>query len=244
MNVLGVSWHDRKNIGDTMSSPLLYFDFGKANTEIVRPGARPKRTPDLVVIGGGALVGPLPGIARKFRRARTVAWGVGFTIRDRLAPHHPSVYDAPARSVGLFGTRDWLGERWWVPCASCMHPAFDNPPEPTRPVVFYGHAERAPLAGLTPRLDNAEMDFARVIAFLASGSIVVTSSYHGMYWATLLGRQVIVEPFGSKFYHHRYPHPLERNWREGIDKTRCYPEALEECRRANRSFYARVMKHG
>lgn len=36
------------------------------------------------------------------------------------------------------------------------------------------------------------MDFNETVAFLGSSEVVLTTSYHGLYWATLLGRKVVV----------------------------------------------------
>ena len=53
-----------------------------------------------------------------------------------------------------------------------------------------------------------ETPFEEVAGFLASGRVVVTNSYHGAYWTTLLGRPTLLwEPWCSKFLLLRYPHP-------------------------------------
>jgi len=44
------------------------------------------------------------------------------------------------------------------------------------------------------------MNLDEVIAYIASGATVVTSSYHSMYWGFLLGRNFVSVPFGSKFF--------------------------------------------
>jgi hypothetical protein len=87
-----------------------------------------------------------------------------------------------------------------------MHPAFDLEYEIEHEVVYYGHHPLAPLEwarelGLGPVLTNAGTDMARVVAFLGSGRVIVTSSYHGVYWGRLLGRTVVPQPRGSKFWH-------------------------------------------
>ncbi len=60
-----------------------------------------------------------------------------------------------------------------------------------------------------------------------------------MYWATLLGKKVIVFPFSSRFYGMKHQPQLcdISNWKNVIKNTTCYSEALEECRQANTTFY-------
>ena len=44
------------------------------------------------------------------------------------------------------------------------------------------------------------LDENKTIEFIGSGDVVVTNSYHGAYWATLLGKVVVAFPWASKFY--------------------------------------------
>ena len=58
---------------------------------------------------------------------------------------------------------------------------------------------------------EAAADPLRVLEFLGSSEVVVTSAYHGLYWATLLGRKVVVaNMFSSKFAAFPYPPALPR----------------------------------
>jgi len=86
------------------------------------------------------------------------------------------------------------------------------------------------------------MDLERVLAFLASGETVITNSYHGSYWAKLLGRKVVMIPFSDKFLHFRYPVPVatRENYLELIPKAQVYPEALGVCRQRNVEFAEKV----
>ena len=76
--------------------------------------------------------------------------------------------------------------------------------------------------------------------FVGSGAKVVTNSYHGAYWAMLLGRKVVLAaPYSSKFHHYRHPPEIseDRSWTPALS---CHGKddrgALQECRDANRKF--------
>lgn len=202
------------NIGDQVCGPALYYP-GFDQQDI---GSAPNRDlKTIVVYGGGAIAGPAIRHAN-LQSYPTVFWGGGSTRRNQKT--HP----VPDYSVfQLAGTRDW-GQGDWLPCVSCKHPAFDREYEIKHDVVHYGHRAVKPImkSGV-PYLDNEHPSFDEVISFLGSGSTVVTSSYHGMYWATLLKRNVIVDGFGSKFY---YMPNLE----------------LSQCRELNDEFYQKVIK--
>ena len=111
----------------------------------------------------------------------------------------------------------------------------------------------------------------KVLDFLGSGETVLTSSYHGVYWATLLGRKVLAFPFSSKFYtlkHKPNMYPVElwlrkkksfierlnfryknkfyfpstNSWQSLLKDSQSYPESLEECRHKNQLYYSKVME--
>ena len=174
--------------------------------------------------------------------AELIAWGLGHNRHGGPGGRHPGFL----RHFQLVGVRDSGPDVPaafdWVPCASCMHAAFDAPAEIVHEVAYYSH-ERFPLAadGL-PRLANNERDFSKVVRFLASAETVVTNSYHGMYWATLLGRKVVVLPFSSKFHSFRYPVALAtpEDWQSACRRARAFPQALQECRAANLAFAEKV----
>jgi hypothetical protein len=240
MKIVGLSCTEARNVGDRYASPLRYFQFpGQAANENVRD--RKRQSADIVILGGGSLARHAEIIAADFPKSCKIAWGIGHTQRDHLAPHDE--YKALLKHFDFYGIRDWglVDDEHYVPCASCMLPHFDRTYEVEHEFVFYGHEKLSPLTGMTPRLTNSEMDIDKVMAFLGSGETIVTSSYHGMYWGTLLGRKVIAIPFGSKFFHFKYPVPLCSKWEEGKTRAQIFPEALCESRERNQRFYEKVI---
>ncbi len=244
MKILNLYYKDTPNIGDRSSAPASYFPLlaeeMQANGPIPRDSA--------VIIGGGGLLHP--GLEPTLRRIlatrprRSVLWGIGTNVpRPGAVPWYP---DWIAR-CDLVGLRDYPNPFRWVPCASCMSPLFDWDFPPEHEVVIYRHGDRFGLIPPTsaPTLTNFCRNLEEVIRFLGSGEYVVTDTYHGAYWATLLGRKVIVYPSSTRHRYTRYVYPLlERGdpWTKGRASACTYPEALEECRAANRGFYRDVSK--
>lgn len=211
---------DTDNIGDKVCAPGLYYDIPTqdidsiSNCDLKQP----------IIYGGGAIAN------RAIRHARlqsesTFFWGGGHTIRH--ATHHKSIPDYSVFT--LAGVRDYKTHPVWVPCASCKSELFDREYEVSHKTVYYGHKQLLPLDGV-PYLDNEHFSFEEVIAFLASGEQVITSSYHGVYWASLLGKSVERRSFGSKFHYFKYD-PIYPN-----------PDFLEECRAENDAFYESVLR--
>lgn len=229
-----------RNVGDLASAPALYFpDLGATVADTGEPLPAETRA---VIFGGGALGQRLlrQGDFWAGDSRITIAWGVGTSIRGERDP------DRPADWLTLYGSREWGWQSpWaeWAPCASCMAREFDRVPEPAYDAVLYFNARRgAPEIDGIPRSDN-EQSFAAAVAFLASGMTVVTNSYHGAYWALLMGRKVvIVGAYSSKFYGFRWPPEYAEavDWRAAAAKARVYPGALDAARAATIAFADRV----
>lgn len=213
---------DTENIGDKMCAPGLYYDLGPVENLTTYASKGNLSRP--VIYGGGAIASRAVRNAR-LQRGITFFWSGGHTTRGK------SKHDAtPDYSVfDLAGTRDYGTWKNWVPCVSCKSSLFDKDYDVTHSKVYYGHKKLKPF-DKKPYMDNEHRSFEDVISFLASGETVVTSSYHGVYWAMLLGKKVEMHPFGSKFSYFKY-----EPGKQPID-------FLEECRDANDHFYLRVME--
>ena len=159
---------------------------------------------ETVILGGGGVLKYSDRICKARHR---VVWGAGVN-RPRL---RKSDTIPDLSEWDLIGIRDWNRGYPWVPCASCLHEVFDHPHDVTQEFVVMAGSPLE-IRGLPSLRCNVGHQLTDIIRHLGSGETVVTSSYHGWYWATLLGRRVVVIPNSgaSKFYHLRWPTPLER----------------------------------
>ena len=252
-----------ENIGDLRSAPLRYFPFlsqaksldlvewEKANRETPIEEDPLRHTAGVIVGGGGLLEIDFftPAIDRLRRLnaagAKVAFWGVGhneWRIGDwRKLKHTIKPLDF---EDALIGIRDFGQAYRWTPCVSCMSRHFDRTFEIEHEVVAYLHSatlERWPhtVSHLTsfPTLSN-KASFEEAIAFLGSGALILTDSYHGAYWGTLLGRKVVAFPSSSKLYDMRHAVPLcsPADWKRYARLAVAYPEALEDCRAATQAF--------
>lgn len=243
---------DETNCGDWWSLPANYFSFpNHDNVFDISDVREDDEFYGWVIAGGGGLIGPafpeLPRIVNS-GNTRVIGWGLGNNMIDRkmegFVSEFPEFPDY-VRNFDMLGVRDDIPGYRWVPCASCMHPIFSESFEIKHEIVVFEH-KRIPM-GISgvPVMTNACGDIITVVDFLASGNVVVTNSYHGAYWATLLGRKCIAVPFSSKFNRMRFsPALCHRNdWQVALDLCVSYPEALSECRLSNIKFYNDVMEY-
>ena len=213
---------------------------------------------DLIVVGGGGLLQNdffSAGFERIFtekkKSASTILWGAGhneWRLNDWR--HLACGHDFTKMPFDLIGVRDYDEGYEYVPCVSCMSPLFDINRGNTvcRDVGLYVHEgtmqnetfrSRLP-AGIQILSNNASFEDA--VKYLSECDVVLTDSFHGAYWATLLGRRVIAFPSSSKFYSLRHPVPLcsPQHWTRYVKMASVYDGALEECRSINNQFASKV----
>ena len=175
------------------------------------------------IVGGGGLL--FPRFVKKFvalQQFKTqyqdqipiqlITWGVGQQIYrtdpDRQCYYQNFDYSEYLQGFDLIGIRDFdhpNPDYHWVPCVSCMSNQFDKPRSIEHEFVVFSHKKFQIKLGNFPYMTNNTHDFSQVLDFLGSGDTILTSSYHGVYWGTLLGRKVLAFPFSSKFYTLKHP---------------------------------------
>jgi hypothetical protein len=227
---------DKNNLGDKVCSPIDYITLPDGvsfeRLDIRSPDER--FNGDIVVFGGGGMLHPDVDyrmvsilVEQICAKRKTVVWGIGTNY------HHTNraVWPKWLGDCNLIGLRDKGSPYQLVPCPSCLHLAFDDAIklQPTRESVVYEHWQH-PLGwtGYPVRVSNRQRvaNLQWVLGYLASGETVITNTYHGAYWASLLGRKVkIIEPFSNRFTH-GFHFPVGE----------AVPGLLEECRNLNRQF--------
>ena len=253
------------NIGDRLSAPYLYYSFDYEACIDICDTKAISRIPkgSTIIVGGGGLMMPF---FDRYRDAllerqpeKVVWWAVG---ERRIQNTQTGYISEPMAKDSI--QADWFNKNYLVgfrqstshysflPCVSCKAVAeFCNTATvsiPKHDVVFFEHAH-VPLPDAGPYLkrNNHNIESDELFSFLNSARVVVTNSYHGMYWSVLLGKQVVVVPFSSGLYHH----PWTVHWASPENLTEVIQQALaiqttpnknslNECVSLNDAFYLAV----
>ena len=158
-------------------------------------------------------------------------------------------YPEEMKQFNRVGIRD-IGQQYdWAPCASCMHPALSKKYSIKNPVIWFEHKKQLIKDKMfgnesIPRFVNSGSNIEQTIELLGSAEVVLTNSYHGAYWATLLKRKVIVVgPWSSKFKYLKHQPAFvdtAQEWRDAIDNAVVHNDALDECKSATQTFWDAV----
>lgn len=247
---------DPNNAGDWFSCPATYFPFRAHKiSDIFFPSKEDIPEKDsVVIVGGGGLAKAtfrknLDALFNDRNDLSKVTWGIGFNTTEttgRLLPSNDiNLYGDYFSDFDIIGTREFGSPQHgtWVPCASCMHSAFDyfaSRPKSSS-IGVYSHKNR-PLSVDTsrlPSLTNWGNNLVEKLDFLSRYEYILTNTYHGAYWATLLGAKVLCDPFKSSLHSFKHLPIMVNNaiTADILNSTKTYPNALSECRVANVKFY-------
>ncbi len=246
MNKLANVFHcNAENIGDRMCGPAQYL-WPKLAQVLPVSKSLPLGVEN-IILGGGQIFSQLSKLSAENsgrpNPSKLLAWGVGLPVRGAK--------DGDVKTVSerfrLFSTRnfDWRDVLPFVPCASCLSNIFDTADLPIHEVVVFNHRRKPNANGVPesiPVMANSIADPISALRFIASGETVITSSYHGVYWAQLLGRRVICIPYNDKFrtFQHQPTFASPENWRHCIKQARKYEPLLGEYRFLNEMFARQV----
>ena len=247
---------DKTNVGDWWCPPFRYFPFKPSVIgDILDQSFSLENTKTLILGGGGIgsdFFRPFLKEIEKKNIETTVLWGGGVDVKviknELLTSKEQDLHGNYFDFMTEVGTRVFSSPQkfTYIPCTSCMNNLFFKYREvkPKHLLGVYSH-KRVPLLenddkDIYPRQDNNGDDLEEKLKFLASCEYIITNTYHGLYWATLLERKVIVLPFKSGLFSFKYSPVFCFDGKitdELLNKARIHTGVLEESRKLNFGFY-------
>jgi hypothetical protein len=236
-------------MGDMAASPLNYFfDFFKSYNILRHDIDHIKwmeiSAYDIVIIGGSGMLYVTESfqtnIAKLYEiNPNVIAWSVGFNTHYG----RPISYPLDMTKFKLIGIRDYQhpSSLPYLPCVSCLAKELKKKMPIRREVGIIEHAT-FPIDGFTHEKISNAYSFQTITDFIASSEVILSTSYHVIYWATLMGkRTVCINPFSTKFEYFKYkPVFYSGNPKADIAKTVVYEGCLEEAIELNNLFFNRV----
>lgn len=213
-----------------------------------------------LIIGGGGLLN-----IRHFDRQiqlfeqlkdmgkKTVIWGAGHNKGGKGKKDGVHTYNFNPGNFGIVGTRDYgmHGKNIdFVPCVSCLLPELEDAQEPIHEigVLFCTKSMKNPKLvqkfNEYPNSSNTT-NLEVMMNFIKQCDVLITDSYHAMYWAMLMNRKTVVVPTTSKFLDFKYK-PVFSSFDHclnDVSKASSYSGVLEECREINRTFAHKVFDY-
>lgn len=267
IDVVNIHRYNPNNIGDFYCGPHHYFDELKGkhldifdykrDDKNVRDNWSKQISNNALIIGGGGLLN-LSGFEKQFqlfeeltnKGKKTIIWGSGHNNHNKSKFGKKINYNVDTSKFGLVGVREYGRKEEWVPCVSCLHPIFDNNIESTQEIGVVFHQKTLRNKKIQskfsefPSVSNKD-SFEDVVRFIKKTEIILTDSYHAMYWGILLNKKVMVFPNSTKFYEFKYQPVISTfdNFKNDLNKLQNYSEAKEDCRTTNLNFANKVFDY-
>lgn len=177
-------------------------------------------------------------------KAPKIIWGAGHNGDVTKKNKGTFIFPNYLAEFKLVGIRDYGQNINWVPCASCMHPALQKTYTIKNDIIWFEHKKQLIKDfgnDSIPRFINSGSNIEQTIELLGSANIIITNSYHGAFWGTLLKKRVVVvQPWSTKFYGFKHAPAISEKietWRESLEQARVYDYALEECMSVTTNYW-------
>lgn len=234
------------NVGDMYCNPSRYFNFDGLSSYCITKAGKLDLDNKTIIVGGGGLIRRYftkhTDLINSSNYKNLIVWGIGHNFGWKEDMWWP---EWMTKST-LWGVRDYINgyEKNYLPCVSCMHPAFDKSYsiKHNHGYFLHHHSSKYRPKNNDVVMYNDNTDMNDVIKYIGSCKTIITDSYHGAYWGLLLGRDVRVVSWTSKFDNFKtQPTIIDKieNWQK-FSKTINDPNYLNECRKLNINFYKKV----
>jgi hypothetical protein len=253
------------NLGDWICCPYYYYEdyFAQFTCLIHSDWAvlwHEIERDDIVIFGGGGLLDNSDELNRVLNRLidrcdNVIIWGAGTHkyTDNNIFGKKTATEEIQYKRAALVGVRDYQHPSGlpYLPCVSCMNPAFSIPQEDVAIRRNIGTIKSAlestfAVQNLPSSVTNAE-PIGTVVRYILSSKHILVSSYHGAYWSMLLGRKAILPATRlgvDKYKYFRHPVGFfagdtfdENELLRVADEIAEIPDFLEESRRLTGEFF-------
>ena len=221
---------DKTNIGDMVSNCSEYYSFKFLDIvkhDIYSPQFEKIQKNDTIILSGGGLLNCLEIWNKNINELlslseNVIGWGIGFnthyntTIKTKIN----------LKKFKLLGLRDYCppyeSNSTYVPCSSCNLKQLNYKYNIIRNIGIIEHHHHKIL--LKEKYDkiNNEININDLIKFIGESNIIITNTYHALYFSALLNKKCILyKPFSEKFNHinfnyvtHKSNHDIQESCRE------------------------------
>jgi hypothetical protein len=257
------------NLGDWIASPYYYFpDFFQKYTCVLHSTWailwHEIESDDIVIFGGGGLIDNSNSLNQVLNRLldkckNVIVWGAGSHkySHDNVFGIQSSSVPVKFEKAAMVGIRDYKHpyNLPFLPCASCLHPAFDlkdSNIQVKRRVgaMKHGLDSTFGISGVPSFITNSH-SITEIARYILESETMIVTSYHGAFWSMLLGRKVIVLESRKgieKYRYFKYPVAFckdnikydEEYMTKIASELPDLPDFLKEARKINLEFFEKV----
>jgi len=193
------------------------------------------KSTDVVIVGGGGLLNATAEWNYNINKAanlagKSIIWSAGFNSNSKQRTNSSIDFKA----FDLVAVRDYKYKNFRnVPCATCVLPEISKDYPVKRHIGVVAHKD------VPHHLPKEIHEYEKVtnsaplhemIEFIGNSEIVLTNSYHAVYWSILMKKKCILfAPRSEKYDFYKYPPVLySGDLTADISRAVIYPNAFED----------------
>lgn len=244
---------DDSNCGDKIVCPILYYYDYFRQYRIKRHDIRfidfeSISNTDVVIIGGGGLFDYAEFTNRAINKvletgAKVIAWSPGFNSHRQYGDYVGTKINFDkfvAVTVRDFQNKDNLP---YLADVTCKLPGLKKEYSVKRKFGVAKHKDY-PMDDLNYDSITNDREIDEILQFIGESEIVISNSFHMIYWSLLMGKKTIcADPFSSRFYSYQYKpeyfHSGVDNLLDCAQRAKQY-DILDACIQENDLFFTRV----
>lgn len=248
---------DKTNTGDMVSNCSEYYSF--ENYQIIKhdiysPDFASIKKNDPIILSGGGLLNCLENWNKNINKLLELSenvfgWGIGFN------KHHNNHIKTKINlsKFKLLGIRDYKqsyeSNTRYLPCSSCNLPQLKYEYKIQRNIgIIEHHHNKIILKEKYDKINN-ELNIDDIIKFIGESNIIITNTYHALYFSALLNKKCILynsfsEKFNhTKFHYINYKNNMELNENNNmLNETQTLnKELLQNSIKINDIFYSDII---
>lgn len=246
---------DEDNCGDRVVCPLLHYYDYFSQYRVMRHDMRfvdydRITSGDVVIIGGGGMFNYAEFTNRAINRvldtgATVLAWSPGFNTHTEYCGTFKTEIDF--ERFAFVTVRDFQNSYGlgYLPDVTCKLQGLEKQYGIKREFGIARHKDY-PIKGLAFDTITNDQKLEDILRFIGESEVVVSNSFHMIYWALLMGKRTIcAQPFSTKFYSYKYKpayyDPQKDKLQDCVDQAQTY-RILGECRAENDRFFELVKR--
>ena len=241
---------DKTNTGDMVSNCAEYYsfeDYKIIKHDIYSPDFTAIQKNDPIILSGGGLLNCLEiwnkNINKLLELSENVfGWGIGFN------KHHNTNINTQINlsKFKLLGIRDYKesyeSNTKYVPCSSCNLEELKQDYNIVRNIgVIEHHHNQIVLKEKYDKINN-EKNIDDFIKFIGESNIIITNTYHALYFSALLNKKCILyNSFSEKFNYMKFEYVHYKNNMEFNDIKNLNKNLLQNNIEINNAFYSDII---
>lgn len=240
---------DKKNTGDMVSNCSEYYsfeDYKIIKHDIYSPDFSVIKKNDPIILSGGGLLNCLENWNKNINKLLELSenvfgWGIGFN------KHHNTNINTKINlsKFKLLGIRDYKqsyeNNTRYVPCSSCNLPELKYEYKIQRNIgVIEHHHNKIILKEKYDKINN-EMNIVDLIKFIGESNIIITNTYHALYFSALLNKKCILyNSFSEKFNYTKFNYVKYENNLKFNDIKNMNKDLIQNSIKINNAFYSDI----